>query len=67
MGASIRTRFAGLARSDEKPEPAADLNDDEARSALDRLSAYDPPHRSDRRRPPSGTPALHGRAGLWRR
>jgi hypothetical protein len=65
MGERFRTRLAGLARPDE--QPAEELNDAEAQSALGRLSAYDPPSRPERRRPSSAHPALHNRAGLWRR
>lgn len=66
MGASIRTRLAGLGHTEDAPAP--DLTENEHQSALSRLSAYDPqPRPRERRRPPSSTPPLQGRAGLWRR
>lgn len=67
MGASIRTRLTGLGHT-EDDAPAPDLSENDHESALHRLSAYDPqPHPRERRRPPTVTPPLHGRAGLWRR
>jgi hypothetical protein len=66
MGASIRTRLAGLGRTEDSPGP--ELNESDVQSALGRLSAYDSqPRERDRRRPPSSTPPLQARSGLWRR
>jgi hypothetical protein len=66
MGASIRTRLAGLGHTEDPPAP--ELNEHDHESALHRLAAYDPqPHPRERRRPPTSTPPLQGRAGLWRR
>ena len=65
MGMSIRDRFVNVAR-DETDRPA-ELDRAEVQSALDRLAAYNPPVRADRRRPVSSIPALHRRAGMWNR
>ncbi|HEY2868474.1 MAG TPA: hypothetical protein VGJ11_03145 [Gaiellales bacterium] len=60
MGTNIRTRLTG--RHGELP-----LNDRDVESALGRLAAYDDDRPQDRRRPPSSTPVLRSRAGLWKR
>ena len=66
MGTSIRTRLAGFGHTE--PAPAPELTETDHESALSRLTAYDPqPRPRERRRPPSSTPPLQGRAGLWRR
>jgi hypothetical protein len=66
MGGSIRTRLAGRGHTDAPPAPDREQQDVE--SALSRLSAYGAQERpQERRRPPSATPPLHTRAGLWRR
>jgi hypothetical protein len=65
MGANIRTRL-GLGHPEDSER--SELTDTDVQSALGRLSAYDPePERRERRRPPSTTPVLRARAGLWRR
>ncbi len=66
MGTNIRTRLAGIGRTE--PALAPELTETDHESALSRLTAYDPqPRPRERRRPPSATPPLQGRAGLWRR
>jgi len=66
MGTSIRTRLAGIGHTEAAPAP--ELTETDHESALSRLSAYDPqPRPRERRRPPSSTPPLQARAGLWRR
>jgi hypothetical protein len=66
MGTSIRTRLAGIGRTE--PALAPELTETDHESALSRLTAYDPqPRPRERRRPPSSTLPLQGRAGLWRR
>ena len=64
MGTNIRTRFTGRHGDGSASSP---LNDRDVESALGRLAAYDDDRPQDRRRPPSPTPALRGRAGLWKR
>jgi hypothetical protein len=65
MGARIRARLSGLARSEDA---STELSESELRSALGRLSAYEADtHRHDRRRRVEANPPLHRRAGLWRR
>ncbi|HEX5248468.1 MAG TPA: hypothetical protein VFW14_02255 [Gaiellales bacterium] len=64
MGTNIRTRFTGRHGDGSASSP---LNDRDVESALGRLAAYDDDRPQDRRRPPSSTPALRGRAGLWKR
>jgi hypothetical protein len=62
MGTNIRTRLTG------RESDAADaLSERDVESALGRLAAYDDDRPQDRRRPPSTTPALRRRAGLWKR
>jgi hypothetical protein len=63
MGTNIRTRLTG--RHSDGSGPV--LNERDVESALGRLAAYDDDRPQDRRRPPSTTPALRGRAGLWKR
>jgi len=62
MGTNIRTRLTG--RNSAPSDPA--LSERDVESALGRLAAYDD-RPEDRRRPPSTTPALRRRAGLWKR
>jgi hypothetical protein len=62
MGTNIRTRLTG-----RNPEPPAALSERDVESALGRLAAYDDDRPEDRRRPPSATPVLRRRAGLWKR
>ena len=64
MGTNIRTRLSGRNGADT---PASNLSDRDVESALGRLAAYDDDRPQDRRRPPSSTPVLHSRAGLWKR
>jgi hypothetical protein len=61
MGTNIRTRLTG--RASDGPA----LSERDIESALGRLAAYDDDRPEDRRRPPSTTPALRRRAGLWKR
>jgi hypothetical protein len=63
MGTNIRTRLTG--RNSAPSGPA--LSERDVESALGRLAAYDDDRPEDRRRPPSTTPALRRRAGLWKR
>lgn len=63
MGTNIRTRLIGR----HGDGSVSSLNDRDAGSALSRLAAYDDDRPEDRRRPPSSTPALRGRSGLWKR
>lgn len=63
MGTNFRTRLTGR----HTGTPGSALSDREVESALGRLAAYDDARPQDRRRPPSTTPALRGRAGLWNR
>ena len=64
MGTNIRTRITGRHGDASACSP---LNDRDIESALGRLAAYDDDRPQDRRRPPSSTPVLHSRAGLWKR
>jgi hypothetical protein len=63
MGTNIRTRLTG--RNSDPSGPA--LSERDVESALGRLAAYDDDRPQDRRRPPTTTPALRHRAGLWKR
>jgi hypothetical protein len=63
MGTNIRTRLTG--RNSDLSDPA--LSERDVESALGRLAAYDDARPQDRRRPPTSTPALRRRAGLWKR
>jgi hypothetical protein len=63
MGTNIRTRLTG--RNSDLSGPA--LSERDVESALGRLAAYDDDRPQDRRRPPSTTPVLRRRAGLWKR
>jgi hypothetical protein len=62
MGTNIRTRLSGSNSDGSDPS----LSERDVESALGRLAAYDV-RPDDRRRPPSTTPALRRRAGLWKR
>jgi hypothetical protein len=62
MGTNIRTRLTG-----RNSDPSGALSERDVESALGRLAAYDDDRPEDRRRPPSTTPALRRRAGLWKR
>jgi hypothetical protein len=63
MGTNIRTRLTG-----RNPDGSGTtLSERDVESVLGRLAAYDDDRSRDRRRPASITPALRGRAGLWRR
>lgn len=62
MGTNIRTRLSG-----RHGASGANLSDHDVESALGRLAAYDDERPQDRRRPPSTTPVLRGRSGLWKR
>ena len=63
MGTNIRTRLTG--RHSDGSGPV--LSERDVESALGRLAAYDDDRPEDRRRPPSTTPTLRRRAGLWKR
>jgi hypothetical protein len=62
MGTNIRTRLTG-----RESDTADALSERDVESALGRLAAYDDDRPQDRRRPPSITPVLRRRAGLWKR
>ena len=59
----------GTTRLTGRHSDAADatLSERDVESAIGRLAAYDDDRPEDRRRPPSITPALRRRAGLWER
>jgi hypothetical protein len=63
MGTNIRTRLSGR----HSDAVGTVLSERDVESALGRLAAYADDRPEDRRRPPSSTPALRRRAGLWKR
>lgn len=62
MGTNIRTRLSG-----RNSDASGAFSERDVESALGRLAAYDDDRPQDRRRPPSTTPVLRRRAGLWKR